>query len=334
MENNKRRSIKNLREILGKKPETYKAKHYKKSRGFVRNNRKREGCHFKEYVEKQKYQEQNLNSSISKMNEEKPEMTAEEEKTETTAGEEKTELVAGKENPETPAGQEKPETTAGKEKPEMVARKEKTETTAGEEKPEMTAEEEKPEMAAEEEKTEMTAEEEKPEMAAGEEKPEMVAGKEKPETTAGEEKPEMVAGKEKPEMTVEEEKPEMIVGEEKIILEKDMSEATLALAEKIYLPRPNTFEKEFPRLSRIFPRLSISRFGVSLLKFKLRLKRARKNHKNIEEKTEIGYYDKEEAKQKYKEKFKVDGLEKSSIGNKNEKEQESPNYEKDDNEER
>ena len=226
MENNKRRSIKNLREILGKKLETYKAKHYKKSRGFVRNNRKREECHFKEYVEKQKYQEQNLNSSISKMNEEKPEI---------------------------------------------------------------------------------------------------VAGKEKPEMTVEEEKTEMVA---------EEEKPEMIVGEEKIILEKDMSEATLALAEKIYLPRPNTFEKEFPRLSRIFPRLSISRFGVSLLKFKLRLKRARKNHKNIEEKTEIGYYDKEEAKQKYKEKFKVDGLEKSSIGNKNEKEQEYPNYEKDDNEER
>ena len=226
MENNKRRSIKNLREILGKKPETYKAKHYKKSRGFVRNNRKREGCHFKEYVEKQKYQEQNLNSSISKMNEEKPEMTAEEEK---------------------------------------------------------------PEMTVEEEKTEMTA---------------------------------------------EEEEPEMIVGEEKIILEKDMSEETLALAEKIYLPRPNTFEKEFPRLSRIFPRLSISRFGVSLLKFKLRLKSARKSRKNIEEKTEIGYYDKEEAKQKYKEKFKVDGLEKSSIGNKKEKEQEHLNYEKDDNEER
>ncbi len=262
MENNKRRSIKNLREILGKKPETYKAKHYKKSRGFVRNNRKREGCHFKEYVEKQKYQEQNLNSSISEMNEEKPEMTAEEEK------------------------------------PEIVAEKEKPETTAGEEKPEMVAEEEKTEM---------------------------VAGKEKPEMTAGEEKTEM---------TVEEEEPEMIVGEEKIILEKDMSEETLELAEKIYLPRPNTFEKEFPRLSRIFPRLSISRFGVSLLKFKLRLKRARKNHKNIEEKTEIGYYDKEEAKQKYKEKFKVDGLEKSSIGNKNEKEQEYPNYEKDDNEER
>ena len=251
MENNKRRSIKNLREIL-KKLKRYEPKHYKIT-GFVKDDKEYKGRHFKEYVEKQKYQKQNLNSSISKMNEEKPEMTAEEEK------------------------------------------------------------------------TEMTAEEEKPEMAAG---------KEKPETTAGEEKPEMVAGKEKPEMTVEEEKPEMIVGEEKIILEKDMSEATLALAEKIYLPRPNTFEKEFPRLSRIFPRLSISRFGVSLLKFKLRLKRARKNHKNIEEKTEIGYYDKEEAKQKYKEKFKVDGLEKSSIGNKNEKEQESPNYEKDDNEER
>ena len=224
MENNKRRSIKNLREIL-KKLKRYEPKHYKIT-GFVKDDKEYKGRHFKEYVEKQKYQKQNLNSSISKMNEEKPE---------TTAGEEKTEMVAGKE------------------------------------------------------------------------KPEIVAGKEKPE---------------------------MIVGEEKIILEKDMSEATLALAEKIYLPRPNTFEKEFPRLSRIFPRLSISRFGVSLLKFKLRLKRARKSHKNIEEKTEIGYYDKEEAKQKYKEKFKVDGLEKSSIGNKNEKEQEHPNYEKDDNEER
>ena len=214
------------------------------------------------------------------------------------------------------AGKEKPETTAGEEKPE---------TTAGKEKPEMTAEEEKPEMVAEEEKTEMVAGKEKPETTAGEEKPEMTAEEEKPETTAREEKPEMVA---------EKEKPEMIVGEEKIILEKDMSEETLELAEKIYLPRPNTFEKEFPRLSRIFPRLSISRFGVSLLKFKLRLKRARKSHKNIEEKTEIGYYDKEEAKQKYKEKFKVDGLEKSSICNKIEKEQEHLNYEKDDNEER
>lgn len=224
MENNKRRSIKNLREIL-KKLKRYEPKHYKIT-GFVKDDKEYKGRHFKEYVEKQKYQEQNLNSSISKMNEEKPEM------------------------------------------------------------------------AAEEEKTEMTAEEEKP------------------ETTAGEEKP------------------EMIVGEEKIIFEKDMSEATLALAEKIYLPRPNTFEKEFPRLSRIFPRLSISRFGIRLLKFKLRLKRAIKSHKNIEEKPEIGYYDKEEAKQKYKEKFKVDGLEKSSIGNKNEKEQEHPNYEKDDNEER
>ena len=233
MENNKRRSIKNLREIL-KKLKRYEPKHYKIT-GFVKDDKEYKGRHFKEYVEKQKYQEQNLNSSISKMNEEKPEMTVEEEK------------------------------------------------------------------------------------------PEIAAGKEKPETTAGEEKTEMVA---------EKEKPEMIVGEEKIILEKDMSEATLALAEKIYLPRPNTFEKEFPRLSRIFPRLSISRFGVSLLKFKLRLKRAIKSHKNIEEKTEIGYYDKEEAKQKYKEKFKVDGLEKSSIGNKNEKEQEYPNYEKDDNEER
>lgn len=242
MENNKRRSIKNLREIL-KKLKRYEPKHYKIT-GFVKDDKEYKGRHFKEYVEKQKYQKQNLNSSISKMNEEKPE---------TTAGEEKTEMVAGKEKPE------------------------------------------------------MTVEEEKPEMVAEEEKPEIVAGKEKPE---------------------------MIVGEEKIILEKDMSEATLALAEKIYLPRPNTFEKEFPRLSRIFPRLSISRFGVSLLKFKLRLKRARKSHKNIEEKTEIGYYDKEEAKQKYKEKFKVDGLEKSSIGNKNEKEQEHPNYEKDDNEER
>ena len=278
MENNKRRSIKNLREIL-KKLKRYEPKHYKIT-GFVKDDKEYKGRHFKEYVEKQKYQEQNLNSSISKMNEEKPEMTVEEEK------------------PEIAAGKEKPETTAGEEKTEMVA---------GKEKPEMTVEEEKTEMAAEEEKTEMTAEEEKP------------------ETTAGEEKTEMVA---------EKEKPEMIVGEEKIILEKDMSEATLALAEKIYLPRPNTFEKEFPRLSRIFPRLSISRFGVSLLKFKLRLKRAIKSHKNIEEKTEIGYYDKEEAKQKYKEKFKVDGLEKSSIGNKNEKEQEYPNYEKDDNEER
>ena len=219
MENNKRRSIKNLREIL-KKLKRYEPKHYKK------NGEEYKGHHFKEYVEKQKYQEQNLNSSISEMNEEKPEMTAEEEKPETTAREEK------------------------------------------------------------------------------------------------------------PEMTVEEEEPEMIVGEEKIILEKDMSEETLELAEKIYLPRPNTFEKEFPRLSRIFPRLSISRFGVSLLKFKLRLKRAIKSHKNIEEKTEIGYYDKEEAKQKYKEKFKVDGLEKSSICNKIEKEQEHLNYEKDDNEER
>ena len=255
MENNKRRSIKNLREIL-KKLKRYEPKHYKK------NGEEYKGHHFKEYVEKQKYQEQNLNSSISEMNEEKPEMTAEEEKSEMVAEEEKTEMVAGKEKPE---------------------------TTAGEEKPEMTAEEEKP------------------------------------ETTAREEKPEMVA---------EKEKPEMIVGEEKIILEKDMSEETLELAEKIYLPRPNTFEKEFPRLSRIFPRLSISRFGVSLLKFKLRLKRARKSHKNIEEKTEIGYYDKEEAKQKYKEKFKVDGLEKSSICNKIEKEQEHLNYEKDDNEER
>ena len=262
MENNKRRSIKNLREIL-KKLKRYEPKHYKIT-GFVKDDKEYKGRHFEEYVEKQKYQKQNLNSSISKMNEEKPEMTAEEEKTEMTAGKEKTE------------------------------------------------------MAAEEEKTEMTA---------GEEKTEMVAGKEEPETTAGEEKTEMVSGKEKPETTAGEEKPEMIVGEEKIILEKDMSEATLALAEKIYLPRPNTFEKEFPRLS-------ISRFGVSLLKFKLRLKRARKNHKNIEEKTEIGYYDKEEAKQKYKEKFKVDGLEKSSIGNKDEKEQEYPNYEKDDNEER
>ena len=246
MENNKRRSIKNLREIL-KKLKRYEPKHYKK------NGEEYKGHHFKEYVEKQKYQEQNLNSSISEMNEEKPEMTAEEEK---------------------------------------------------------------PEMVAEEEKTEMTAEEEKPEM------------------TAEEEKPETTAREEKPEMTVEEEEPEMIVGEEKIILEKDMSEETLELAEKIYLPRPNTFEKEFPRLSRIFPRLSISRFGVSLLKFKLRLKRAIKSHKNIEEKTEIGYYDKEEAKQKYKEKFKVDGLEKSSICNKIEKEQEHLNYEKDDNEER
>ena len=182
----------------------------------------------------------------------------------------------------------------------------------------------------------MTVEEEKPEITAGEEKTEMTLEEEEPETTAGEEKPEMTAEEEKPETTVEEEEPEMIVGEEKIILEKDMSEETLALAEKIYLPRPNTFEKEFPRLSRIFPRLSISRFGVSLLKFKLRLKRARKSHKNIEEKTEIGYYDKEEAKQKYKEKYKVDGLEKSSIGNKKEKEkeQEHLNYEKDDNEER
>ena len=202
MENNKiQRNTKNLRERLVKKPETDKAKHYKKSTGFVKSNQKREGCDFEEYQEKpkQKYQEQNFNGSISEINEEKP---------------------------------------------------------------------------------------------------------------------------------------EMIVGEEKIILEKDMSEETLALAEKIYLPRSNTFEKEFPRLSRIFPRLSISKFGVSLLKFKLRLKRARKSHKNIEEKTEIGYYDKEEAKQKYKEKYKVDGLEKSSIGNKKEKEQEHLNYEKDDNEER
>ena len=239
MENNKRRSIKNLREIL-KKQKRYEPKHYKK------NGEEYEGRHFKEYVEKQKYQEQKLNSSISEMNEEKPETTVEEEK------------------------------------PEMTAREEKTETTVEEEKMETTVEEEK---------TEMTA---------------------------------------------EEEEPEMIVGEEKIILEKDMSEKTLELAEKIYLPRPNTFEKEFPRLSRIFPRLSISKFGVSLLKFKLRLKRARKSHKNIEEKTEIGYYDKEEAKQKYKEKYKVDGLEKSSIGNKKEKEkeQEHLNYEKDDNEER
>ncbi len=96
-----------------------------------------------------------------------------------------------------------------------------------------------------------------------------------------------------------------IEGTEDVIWKNnDLSEE--ALAANIFLPVPNDFEREFPILSKMFPRLSISKMGKRLLSFKMKFRRKGKNN-NIEEKLiESKELNEEKKQQAYKENFKYD----------------------------
>lgn len=94
-----------------------------------------------------------------------------------------------------------------------------------------------------------------------------------------------------------------ITGTEEVLWKKELSEEEIP---NIFLPVPNDFEREFPILSRMFPRLSISKMGKKLLNFKMKFKRKGKNDKNIEEELAKPKHFKKDSQQEYKENFKYE----------------------------